>query len=188
MIYVIDNFLPIMEFDKLNMMMTASSIIPWRLSAIVSSHLWSTSISAQHNIQFMHMFLDTKRGNDPMINQNTYELIEALVNKINPDEWYRIKMNLNLPTAQILEHGMHTDNPTHREDAYTAVFYINDNNGYTIFKNGNKIQSVSNRLVVFPANLEHSGTSCTDASMRLVINFNFYKSNINELVGDLVCH
>jgi hypothetical protein len=187
MIYVLDNFLPGMEIDKLTMM-SSGSIIPWRLSAVVGSELWNTSIPEQHNLQFTHMFLDTKRGNETMINQNTYELIEPLVKKINPDEWHRIKMNLNPAASQILEHGMHTDNPTHRKDAYTAVFYINNNNGYTIFKTGDKIQSVSNRLVVFPANLDHSGTSCTDSPMRLVINFNFYKSNIKELVGDLACH
>ena len=84
MIYVLDNFLPGMEIDKLTMM-SSGSIIPWRLSAVVGSELWNTSIPEQHNLQFTHMFLDTKRGNETMINQNTYELIEPLVKKINPD-------------------------------------------------------------------------------------------------------
>jgi hypothetical protein len=175
-----------MEIDKLTMVASGSTI-PWRVSSVVGSELWDPSISEKYNFQFTHMFLDGRRAEENMINQKTYDYISPIVNKINPDDWYRIKMNLNPCANQILEHGMHIDNPTQREDAYTAVFYINDNDGYTIFKTGEKIQSVSNRLVVFPASLYHSGTTCTNTSMRIVLNLNFYKTNIKELVGDTEC-
>lgn len=186
MIYVLDNFLSFLEIDKLKIIMSGQAI-PWRLSTVVGSELWNTSISEKYNFQFTHIFLDARRADDTMINQKTYEFISPLTTKINPDEWYKIKMNLNPGSDQILEHGMHIDNPTTREDAYTAVFYVNDNDGYTVFETGERVQSISNRLVVFPANLLHSGTSCTDSSMRVVINFNFYKTNIKELVEDNLC-
>jgi hypothetical protein len=134
------------------------------------------------------MFLDARRISETMINQNSYYIIEPLMSKINANEWYKIKMNLNPCTDQIFEHGMHIDNPTKRKDAYTAVFYVNSNDGYTVFDNKHKVQSVSNRLVVFPANLYHSGSSCTDEFARIVINFNFYKKNINELIEENLCH
>jgi hypothetical protein len=186
MIYILDNFLSFIEIDKLAIVASGSTI-PWRTSAVVGSEQWDTSIAEKYNFQFTHMFLDARRADETMINQKTYDFVSPVVNKINADDWYRIKMNLNPCAPQILEHGMHIDNPTQRKDAYTAVFYINDNDGYTIFKTGEKIQSVSNRLVVFPADLYHSGTTCTNTSMRIVLNLNFYKTNINELVGDTKC-
>ena len=52
---------------------------------------------------------------------------------------------------------------------------MNTNDGYTEFEDGTKVESVANRLVTFPANLKHTGTSCTDEKTRIVINFNYFK-------------
>ena len=57
----------------------------------------------------------------------------------------------------------------------TSIFYINTNNGYTKFENGEKVESVANRMVTFSTNLKHTGTSCTDERTRVVINFNYFK-------------
>ena len=58
---------------------------------------------------------------------------------------------------------------------------MNTNNGYTKFEDGTKVESVANRLVTFPASMMHTGTSCTDKKIRIVINFNYmeYKGNTN---------
>jgi len=57
----------------------------------------------------------------------------------------------------------------------TAILYMNTNNGYTKFEDGTKVESVANRMITFPANMKHSGTSCTDEKTRVVINFNYFK-------------
>ena len=57
---------------------------------------------------------------------------------------------------------------------YTAIFYINSNNGYTIFKDTKeKVKSVPNRLLKFDTRMKHSGVSSTDEKRRVVINFNY---------------
>ena len=56
----------------------------------------------------------------------------------------------------------------------TGIYYVNTNDGYTELKDGTIIESVGNRLVTFPSNMLHRGTSCTDEPMRAVINFNYY--------------
>ena len=56
----------------------------------------------------------------------------------------------------------------------TAIYYLNTNNGFTKFENGDKVNSVANRMVIFDSNLKHTGTSCTDAHARMLINFNYY--------------
>ena len=50
---------------------------------------------------------------------------------------------------------------------------MNTNNGYTEFENGTTVESEENRMVVFPAEMKHRGTSCTDKKIRVVINFNY---------------
>ena len=57
----------------------------------------------------------------------------------------------------------------------TSNFYINTNNGYTLFeKDGSKVQSVANRLCTFPSSVRHSSTTQTDVTQRVVINFNYF--------------
>ena len=56
----------------------------------------------------------------------------------------------------------------------TSIFYVNTNNGYTKFEDGTKVESVANRMITFPSNMKHTGTSCTDEKKRIVINFNYY--------------
>ena len=55
----------------------------------------------------------------------------------------------------------------------TSILYMNTNNGYTEFQNGAIVESIENRMVVFPAEMKHRGTSCTDEKIRVVINFNY---------------
>ena len=64
---------------------------------------------------------------------------------------------------------MHIDQPKGK----TGIFYINTCNGYTKFKNGEKIKSEKNKYVEFDSILEHTGSSCTDEKRRIVINFNY---------------
>ena len=54
-----------------------------------------------------------------------------------------------------------------------AIIYLNSNDGYTFFEDGAKIESVENRCIIFPGNLKHAGTSCTDSNLRVVLNINY---------------
>ena len=67
---------------------------------------------------------------------------------------------------------MHTDVPSNFKSK-TAVYYVNSNDGYTKFE-GNKIESVANRMIVFDSRINHTGTTCTNTKRRLVINFNYW--------------
>ena len=56
---------------------------------------------------------------------------------------------------------------------------MNTCNGYTHFEDGSKVHSVANRLAIFPSTMFHSGSTCTDKDMRVVINFNYFP-NLDE--------
>jgi hypothetical protein len=105
-------------------------------------------------------------------------LIEPIIARLQPDlrVLLKAKVNLNPRAEKIKIHGYHCDVPWSDVTAIskTAVLYINSNNGFTIFeKDGEKINSVANRMVIFSADDRHSGTTCTDQQFRVVLNLNF---------------
>ena len=52
----------------------------------------------------------------------------------------------------------------------TAIYYVNTNNGYTVFKN-KKIKSEANKIIIFNGNTKHKVKYQTDRDTRIVINF-----------------
>ena len=91
----------------------------------------------------------------------------------------KIKANLLTRTPNIIENSFHVDETGRPEKKLkqltTSIFYVNTNNGYTKFEDGTKVESIANRMVTFPTNMKHTGTSCTDERTRVVINFNYFK-------------
>ena len=98
---------------------------------------------------------------------------------IQPVSLWRIKANLLTRTPNIVKNAFHVDMSYASEEKLkqwtTSIFYVNTNNGYTKFEDGTKVECVANRMVTFPANMKHGGTSCTDKRIRVVINFNYFK-------------
>ena len=89
----------------------------------------------------------------------------------------RIKANATSRTEKVVvfDWAFHCDNGPDKKNMTTAIYYINTNNGYTLFEDGTKVESVGNRLLKFPATMIHTGTSCTDDYRRILINFNYYR-------------
>ena len=98
--------------------------------------------------------------------------------KLNLLALTRIKANLFTRTSTIVENEFHVDITDLSEETQKqwtiSIFYMNTNNGYSEFEDGTKVESVANRMVTFPANVKHTGTSCTDEKTRVVINFNYF--------------
>jgi hypothetical protein len=118
--------------------------------------------------QFTHTFY-----RDSLSLSHNFEILTPIIKKINPVALMRAKANLNPRTEEIFEHGYHTDYDNPPSNQRTAVFYVNTNNGLTVFEDGTKIESVENRLVSFKTSLLHTGTTCTDVNRRVLINFNY---------------
>ena len=78
-----------------------------------------------------------------------YDDFIEFVNKIPVATTCKIKVNMNPRTHKIIEHGLHTDLPYRCK---TGILYLNTNDGYTIFEDGTKIESVENRFVSFDSN------------------------------------
>lgn len=120
------------------------------------------------------------RGNDVYLVHTIYDhhtpqssmwdMMRPFIDFLNPKALIRAKINLYLPTDKIYHHSPHVDQMFHH---HGALYYINDNDGVTTMHDGTEIESVANRLVLFDSSLEHSSSSCTNASRRLTMNFNY---------------
>ena len=109
----------------------------------------------------------------------------ALNWRFSPLSWLRLKVNMQFPCAEIIQSPFHCDIPKNDipdgVKVYTAIYYLNTNNGYTIFEDtGEKVQSIKNQLLLFDAKKAHAGTSFTNAKNRIVINMNFVPSTKTE--------
>ena len=82
----------------------------------------------------------------------------------------RVKANLNVRTDMLVKHGFHTD----FKGMTTSILYCNTNDGFTEFEDGSTIESVENRLVTFPSDMRHTGTTCTNTKNRIVVNINYF--------------
>jgi hypothetical protein len=153
---VIDNFLPESIFKEFQQHVTGD-FFPWYKND-------SLVFPNDGEFQFTHVwFRDYSWNSDP-----THIL--PVINFINPLAISRIKVNCRPPSLKIKENTFHIDVP----NLTTMILYINSNDGYTLFKDGLKVESIENRAVIFDSNLEHAGTSST--GWRHVLNINYVES------------
>jgi hypothetical protein len=148
-----------------------SADFPWYLNkSKVLKNQFSNKI---FDFQFTHTFY-----NNYFPTSSYIEVINPLIEKINPAAILRIKANLTTSTSEKVVYGMHTDYGEIDKKYFsgkTAVFYINTNNGTTVFQDGSEVESVENRLIIFDSRMPHSGTSCTNEKYRTVLNLNFFE-------------
>ena len=84
-----------------------------------------------------------------------------------------LRINVNSTPRNAPEQTWHTDWVL-STPSKTCVFYLNDNDGYTEFKDS-KVNSVANTAVVFDTNIEHRGVPPTNVDRRLVLNINYFE-------------
>ena len=174
-----DNCLSVDNFKKITDLILGDKFfqIPWYYNPIVD---YPDETDDSDKFQFVHIFYD----NSPLYVSPLMKQLNPILDIIQPVSIYRIKANLLTKTSNIIENEFHMDmNGISHEKINqwtTSIFYVNTNNGYTEFQDGRiamentKVKSVANRMVTFPANLRHRGTSCTDEKRRVVINFNYF--------------
>jgi hypothetical protein len=166
---IIDNFLPDKEFKNIQDTLLNGDF-PWFLTEfkIQKNENKNIEVDSLYNFQFTHTLY-----NQFGPKSNYIDVISPILVKLKPSAIVNIKANITPITPNIITYGYHLDN--NLTNSYTSVYYINSNNGSTVFENGSSVNSIENRMVIFNSTLKHSGTSCTDQKVRCVINFNFYK-------------
>ena len=162
---VIDNFIHPEQFQHIQNVMLGSEFT-WNYNdGIVGSD------DPPGTFQFTHTFF-AARGVTPdpdkVIKSPWLSILDLVVRQLGGSGW-RIKANMGPRTLDIRRNKFHIDFP----NITTAVYFINTNNGWTEFQNGDKVESVENRIVIFDSNTMHTGTTCTNEKVRVLINFNY---------------
>lgn len=164
---IIDNFLPMNDFILIS-------------SAVMSSHFsWFYSPCVNHeddpmdnvkNRYFEHHFFAYDHNTESYTRSIKFGLIEPFLNKLEINDLHRAKANLFPSTETLLHHSFHTDmNVKHNG----AILYLNDCDGYTLFPDGTKVESVANRCLLFDSSKPHASTTCTNVKARFNINVNY---------------
>jgi hypothetical protein len=162
---IIDNFLKLEKFNELQTLMMSHGEFPWYYNDTI------VTVDDDHGeFQFTHIFYQYN-----LPDSQYYMNLDPITVKLKQNAIIRIKANLLMKTPEIIQFPFHID-IDHVESPYTtSVFHVNTNNGHTIFKDGTKVESVANRMVIFPGNMYHTGTTCTDEQRRVIINFNYFQ-------------
>ena len=171
-----DNFLKQEDFDKLQEFMMGPHF-HWFFRYRYYADLLINDRDKDENIldqfQFTHTFYDKAAPQSPYMKH-----LNFLLDLLQPVAIFKITGNLLTRLPNIVENPFHTDLsmlPEEKQKPWkTSIFYVNTNNGYTVLEDGTKVESVANRMLTFPANMKHTGTSCTDKQTRIIINFNYY--------------
>jgi len=166
---ILEDFLPKDIFERIQHTLIGDDCqFPWYYNNTKTTRSNPTELT---NFQFTHTFFDNN-----METSNYYRhLIFPFPSLLKAEAIIRVKANLtgvtpNFPEKSIS--GFHTD--ISGANNKTAVYYVNTNNGKTIFPNGTEIDSVANRIVIFHGSEQHAAVSSTDQQVRCVINFNYF--------------
>ena len=123
---VVDNFLKKEDYEQLREILESNNF-PWYFqlyTAVKTDDIF--------NYQFIHLFYKNY-----VPNSEYFYILKPLIKQINPISLIRVKANLNPISHKIVKFDKHIDKVI---KCKVAIYYINDNNGYTVKgKKKNKI-------------------------------------------------
>ena len=179
---VIDNFLPKQEFKNLYELIMDKPF-PWFYVGF-----WVDRKELEHDYanyyHFSHSIYEDFIITSPMC---TKDIFGPIVERTEPVSIRNMSAHLYPRTPKTISSPFHTDigdiksNPIKSAQWTSAILYVNTNNGYTTFKDGTKvtkIDSIANRFVKYSGDTEHSGASCSDKKTRIIINYNYFDSQV----------
>ena len=167
-IQVIDDYLSPKEYEMIRSCVMGEN----DRGNIKDSFLWQWALEPDGHFQFCHLLYSSYYILSPY-----FDLMRPIISKENMVSIARIKANLVTCTEDVIVYDQcfHQDfSPESSKRMTTGIYYINTNDGYTLFEDGTKVESVGNRFLRFPGYMRHTGTSCSNVDRRVLINFNYY--------------
>ncbi len=170
-IEIIDNFLNKDDFEDLKKFLM-SPRSQWRFVDFIAH---KDERGQGRDGYFVHSFTDRdpntflERFEVSPDYQKVVKLLDCIKNKLNFREILRVRSSLYPRREKQIPDPFHVDyNFNHK----VCIFYINTNNGFTLFENGEKVNSKANRLMIFDGLEKHCSVVQTDTTARYIININ----------------
>ena len=157
---IINNLLSEKELEYMKTKMMYDHSMPWYFNNGIATDRENDSM-----YYFTHNFYTDYQKSD------WFHIISSILDFIKPKVLIRAKANMYPSTPVITHHDPHVDLTYEHKG---AIFYVNTNNGVTVLEDGTEVESIENRLLLFDSSKKHNSTSCTDAKVRVNINFNYF--------------
>ena len=169
---IIDNFLPKDEFDKLEKTVMGYHF-PWYYQDEIAY-----GSENKKSWEFYHSHLLYR--DDVSTYPNSLELVWPAIKQLGMrrDKFQlrtlvRIKINCYPNQNEFIEHNWHEDFEPGTLPYKACLLSLNTCDGYTKFKTGEKIESVTNRAILFDPCISHHSTNTTNQTRRVNININY---------------
>lgn len=172
---VIDNFLSYRDFKNLRDSIIDNIDFAWFINNNVTTSDYKEENQIDYHNQNWNWYLThTLYLHAPY--STYYNMVnELFAQKFNDIDmfktWMRIKANFYPHTEKVKEHQKHYDYPFPHK---AAVFSLNTCDGFTRMANGDKIDSVENRIVIFDGSEYHNSSTTSNCKQRVNINFNWF--------------
>jgi hypothetical protein len=185
--YIIDKFLNEEDFQSITSHVL-SNAFRWEYVEQKSRYPDGTHPATDyHNQQMTNVIYSTPNGAGFFENEKNLSVLLPIQKSLRALCALRVKINIQFPSKEVIPTPFHTDVDMVPDDVkvYSAILYLNTNDGYTVFEDtGEKVRSVENRIVVFDSQRKHAGTSFTNSRNRVVINLNFIPSSDTDFILD----
>ena len=167
---VIDNFLTISELKHLQSLIVENTDFNWNIT---------TNVAYGHDDKDYNNNFESKLWNWYCIHpiyatiplSPHFETIASIFcSKFDIKSLIRIKINFYPYTSELQEHAKHQDFSFPHS---AALFSLNTCDGFTRMPNGDKVDSVENRIVFFDASKDHNSSTTSNQKGRYNINFNW---------------
>ena len=172
---VIDNFLEEGDFKTLQSLILGSrdnANFNWNIITDVAHHANANGFNEQKEEQLWNWYgIHPVYVNEIPLSPHYNYITQLFCNKLEVKSLLRIKINFYPHTAEVKEHDPHQD---YTNPHFGALFSLNTCNGYTKLSNGDKINSVANRVLLFDPSEYHNSTTTSDQKGSYNINFNWF--------------
>ena len=170
-IEILDNFLDKEDFEDLKKFLI-SSRSQWRFVDFIAH---KDERDQGRDGYFVHSFTDRdpktflERFEVSPDYQKVSKLMDCIKIKLNYKEILRVRSSLYPRREKQKPDPFHVDYSFNHK---VCLFYVNTNNGFTLFENGQKVNSIANRLIIFDGLEKHCSVVQTDTTARYIININ----------------
>tara|TARA_R100000773_G_C4160841_1_gene78724 strand:- start:98 stop:625 length:528 start_codon:yes stop_codon:yes gene_type:complete len=166
---LIDNFLEKEVYQKISDYLTSQDI-PWffRNIDVTGDENGSTK---NKNGFYNFCFYNEFKPDHPSF----YEFMPPILDKLKVRALIQIRANLTFRDIDTKESAFHSD--YEYNNSTTGILYLSTCNAKTILKIKDEeiaVDSVENRMLLFPTNILHKAVYQDDLHKRYVINFNFF--------------
>jgi len=179
---IIDNFLDVPAFTELQNLIMHSPVLPWQYNSRIEGldsdgeqKILSNGKFDMSNIKSQNWrlsYLVHPLYSDFWIQSEQFSMIMPIIIKhLNIHALVRAKINLYPCQDTLTEHGVHSDFPFNHK---AALYYLNTCDGYTKLKDGTKIESVENRMLIFDGSIIHASTNTSNVNARYNISINYF--------------